>query len=161
MPQYRLPAGDGPSAPTHQSQAAASNRSWSLTKLARVSAWGALALGAAQMVDVRVTGRPGSDTPVRGFEILSHRCVRSTVARTALGYAVQSSLAPLAAVAASLAGPPKTRRFGAAALAPLIVTVVVNPTFGASAWPWRWTKSDWTRELTLKSVMAIAIIAGP
>jgi hypothetical protein len=161
MPQYPLPAGDGPPVQTRQSQAALSNRSWSLTKLARASACGALALGAAQMVDVRVTGRPGSDTPVRGFEILSRRRVRSTAGRTAVGYAVQSSLAPLAAVAASLAGPPKTRRFGAAALAPLIVTVIVNPTYGASPWPWRWTKTDWTRELTLKSVMAIAITAGP
>jgi hypothetical protein len=161
MPHYVLPVSDRPSARTHQSQTAVSNRSRSLPKLARASARGALALAAVQMVDVRVTGRPGSDTPVRGFEIVSHRRVRSTAARTAVGYAVQSSLAPLAAVAAALAGPRKMRRFGAAALAPLIVTVIVNPTFGASAWPRRWTKSDWTRELTLKSVMAIAIIAGP
>lgn len=161
MPQYPLAAGDGPSVRARQSQAALSKRSCSLTKLARTSAGGALALGAAQIVDVRVTGRPGSDTPVRGFEILIRRRVQSTAARTAVGYAVQSSLAPLAAVAAALAGPRKTGRFGAAAVAPLIVTVIVNPTFGASAWPWRWTKSDWTRELTLKSVMAIAIIAGP
>jgi hypothetical protein len=160
MPQYGSPAGDGPSARTHHSRAAISNSSWSMAKLARASAAGALALAVAQMVDMRVTGRPGSDTPIRGFEILSHRRVRGTAARTAVGYAVQSSLAPLAAVAAALAGQRVTRRFGAAALAPLIVTAVVNPTYGASAWPWHWTRSDWTRELILKSVLAIAIIAA-
>lgn len=159
MPEYAL-AADGPPAPTHQSQAAISNSAWSLPKLARASAAGALALAAAQMVDMRVTGRPGSDTPVRGFEILSHRSLQGTVARAAMGYAVQSSLAPLAAGAAALAGQPVTRRFGAAALAPLTVTAIVNPTFGVSAWPWRWTRSDWTRELTLKSVLAIAVIAA-
>jgi hypothetical protein len=160
MPQYALPTGDVPPARTHQSQAAVSTSSWSLTKLARASAGGALALAAAQIVDMRVTGRPGSDTPVRGFELLSRHHLRGTLARTAVGYAVQSSLAPLAAVAALRAGPRVARRFGAAALAPLIVTVIVNPTFGASAWPWHWTRSDWTRELTLKSVLAIAIIAA-
>jgi hypothetical protein len=158
--QSASPGGDWPSTCTHRSQATISDRSWSLLKLARASACGALALAAAQDVDMRVTGRPGSDTPVRGFEILSRRCVRGTVARTAVGYAVQSSLAPLAAVAAGLAGQRVTRRFAAAMLSPLIVTVIVNPTFGASAWPWHWARSDWTRELTLKSVLAIAIVAA-
>ena len=160
MPRYAVPTGDGPSAQTHQSHVAVSTSSWSLSKLARASAGGALALAAAQIVDMRVTGRSGSDTPVRGFEILSRHRVRGTAARTAVGYAVQSSLAPLGAVAAARAGPRVTRRFGAAALAPLLFVGVVNPAFGASAWPWRWTRSDWTRELTLKSVMAIAIIAA-
>ena len=160
MPQHASHAGDEPSAPTHQSPAAVSTSSWSLTKLVRASAGGALALAAAQMVDMRVTGRPGSDTPIRGFEILSRRRVRGTAARTAVAYSVQSSLAPVGAVAAVLAGQRVTRRFGAAAMAPLLFVGVVNPAFGASAWPWRWTRSDWTRELTLKSVMAIAIIAA-
>jgi len=160
MPQYALFAGDAPSAPSHQPQSAFSDSARSRTRLARASAAGALALATAQMVDTRVTGRPGSDTPIRGFEILSRRSVRSTAARTAVGYAVQSSLAPLAAVAAARAGRRPTRRFTAAALAPLTVTVIVDPALGASTWPWHWTRSDWMRELTLKIVLAIAIIAA-
>ncbi len=160
MPQYALRAGDEPPARISESQAAVANSSLSLAKLARASAGGALALAAAQMVDMRVTGRPGSDTPVRGFEILTRRRVRGTATRTAVGYAVQSTLAPLAAVAAALDNQRMTRRFAAAAVAPLIVTVIVNPTLGASAWPWHWTRSDWMHELTLKSVLAVAVVAA-
>lgn len=160
MLQFALPAGDRPSRHTHQSRARVSTRTWSLTKLPRASVGGALALATAQMVDMRVTGRQGSDTPIRGFEALTRRRVRATVARAAVGYAVQSSLAPLAAVAAVLAGQRVTRRFGAAALAPLAFVGIVNPALGISAWPWRWTRSDWTRELTLKSVMAVAVVAA-
>ena len=159
MPQYASPAGDGQCAGAPQSQAAVSNSTWSLTKLARASAGGALALAAAQMVDMRVTGRQASDTPVRGFEALSRHHVRNPAERAVVGYAVQSSLAPLGAGAALLAGHQLTRRFGAATLAPLLFVGIVNPALGISPWPSRWTRSDWTRELTLKSVMAIAIIA--
>lgn len=159
MPQNALPARDELSART-QPQGEAPSSAWSLTKLARASAGGALALAAAQAVDMRLTGRPGSDTPVRGFELLSGRHVRGTAARIAVGYAVQSSLAPLASVATALAGQRVTRRFGAAALAPLVVTAIVNPTVGVSAWPWHWTRSDWTRELTLKSVLALVVTAA-
>jgi hypothetical protein len=160
MPQHDLPAADGLSARTHQAAAAVSTRTRSLTKLARASAGGALALAAAQMVDMRVTGRQGSDTPVRAFEALTRHRVRNDAEGTAVGYFVQSSLAPLGAVAALLAGERVTRRFGAAFLAPLVFVGIVGPAVGASAWPWHWTRNDWTRELTLKSVLAIAIIAG-
>ena len=111
------------------------------------------------MVDMRVTGRQASDTPVRAFEALSRHRVRHPAERAAVGYAVQSSLAPLGAGAALLAGHQLTRRFGAATLAPLLFVGIVNPALGIFPWPWRWARSDWTRELTLKSVMAIAIIA--
>jgi len=131
-----------------------------MRNLARASASGALALAAAQMLDMRVTGRQGSDTPVRAFEALSRHRVRNAAERAAVAYAVQSSLAPLGAVAALLAGQRGTRRFGAAALGPLVFVGIVGPALGASAWPWRWTSRDWARELTLKSVMAIAVIAA-
>jgi hypothetical protein len=137
-----------------------SQYAWSLTKLARGSAAGAAAFAAAQMVDMRVTGRPTSDTPVRAVEALSRRRVRGAAARAAVGYTVQSSLAPVAAVAATLAGQRMTRRFGAAVLAPIVVVGTINPALGVSAWPWGWTRSDWTRELTLKSVLATAIVAA-
>ena len=121
---------------------------------------GALALAAGQIVDMRFTGRPVSDTPLRTFEAVSRRRVRSPAARAAVGYAVQSSLAPAGAVAAVLAGEQVTRRFGAAALTPLAVVGIVGPALGASAWPWCWTRSDWTREFALKSVLALAIVAA-
>jgi hypothetical protein len=159
MPQYALTAADGPSARS-QSHAGAPTSAWSLKTLGRASATGALAFAAAQMVDMRLTGRPGSDTPVRGFEALSRRRVRGAAARAAVGYAVQSSLAPVGAAAAVFAGPRMTRQFGAAVLALLGVVGIANPALGLSTWPWRWTRSDWMRELTLKSVLAIAVIAA-
>lgn len=131
-----------------------------MRNLARASTSGALALATAQMLDMRVTGREGSNTPVRAFEALSGHRVRNVAERAAVGYAVQSSLAPLGALAALLAGQRGPRRFGAATLGPLVFVGIVGPALGASAWPWRWTRSDWLRELTLKSVMAIAIIAA-
>ncbi len=160
MRQHPRSAGDGPSKPTHPPQAGAPTSEWTLTKLARASVEGALALAAAQTVDMRLTGRPSSDTPLRTFEAVSRRRVRSPAARAAVGYAVQSSLAPAGAVAAVLAGEPVTRRFVAAALTPLAVVGTVGPALGASAWPWCWTRSDWTREFALKSVLALAIVAA-
>ena len=160
MRQHPLSAGDRGSARTHRSEARAPTSAWSLMKLARASVDGALALAAAQMVDMRLTGRPVSDTPLRTFEAVSRRRVRSPKARAAVGYAVQSSLAPAGAVAAVLAGEPVTRRLGAAVLTPLAVVGFVGPALGASAWPWYWTRRDWTRELALKSVLALAIVAG-
>ena len=158
MPQRDLPAVDGPSARTRRAGVSASTRS--LTKLARASAGGALALAAAQMVDMQLTGRQGSDTPVRAFEALTRHRVRNDAEGAAVGYSVQSCLAPLGAVAALRAGERVTRRFGAAFFAPLVFVGIVGPALGASAWPWHWTRNDWTRELTLKSVLAIAIIAA-
>jgi hypothetical protein len=137
-----------------------SHSSWSLTKLARASAGGALALAAAQMVDMLVTGRQGSDSPVRAFETLSRHPVQSAAARVAVGYAVQSTLAPVGAVAAVLAGQRAARRLGAATIAPLVLSAILNPVFGSAAWPWHWTPNDWTRELTLKSVLAVAVITA-
>src|SRR5580698_5574140 len=125
MRQDALSDGDGPSARTHQAEAGAPSRAWSLTKLARASAAGALALAAAQMVDMRLTGRPGSGTPLRTFEAVSRRPVRTPAGRSAVGYAVQSSLAPAGAIAAILAGEQVTRRFVAAALTPLAVVGIV------------------------------------
>jgi hypothetical protein len=65
----------------------------------------------------------------------------------------------MAAVAATLARPRVAHRFGAAVLAPLLWVGFVNPALGVSSWPWRWTRDDWTRELTLKSVLAVAVSA--
>jgi hypothetical protein len=163
MPKDAVPAADGSAASTDQSQPAVSHSTWSPTRLARASAVGALALAAAQMIDMLVTGRQGSESPVRAFETLSRHCVQSAAARVAVGYAVQSTLAPVGAAAAVLAGQRATRRLGAATIAPLIVSGFLNPAFGSAAWPWHWTRTDWTRELTLKSVLALAVITtlGP
>ncbi len=161
MPQQDSRAHDsGQSAPAQPSQAGIPTGGWSPTKLARASACGALALGAAQIVDMRVTGRQASDTPLRAFEAVSHHQVRGGAARAAIGYTVQSTLGPLGAVAAVSAGERMTRRFGAAVLPPLLVASIVSPALGASAWPWRWTRIDWIREFALKSAFAIAVTAA-
>ena len=136
------------------------SRRRSVTNFGRASVTGALVLAVAQMIDMRVTGRSASGTPVRAVEIVTRTRVRDPAARAAVGYAVQSFLAPVSAVAAQLAGPRTTQRLGAATLAPLVVVGVLNPSLGASAWPWRWTRNDWTRELTLKSVLAISVMVA-
>jgi hypothetical protein len=110
------------------------------------------------MIDMLVSGRQGSDSPVRVFETVSRHRVQSAAARVAVGYAVQSTLAPVGAVAAVLAGQRVTRQLGAATIAPLVVSGILNPAFGSAAWPWHWTPTDWTRELTLKSALAMAIV---
>jgi hypothetical protein len=143
-------------APTDEPPAGA----WPTTNLARASASGAITFAAAQLIDIRLTGRPSSDTPVRAVEMLIRRPVKGPLLRTMLAYGVQSSLAPGAAVAASLACGKPTRRLGAAFLAPLAFVALVNPALGVSAWPWRWTARDWVRELTLKSVLALAVTAA-
>jgi hypothetical protein len=131
-----------------------------MSRLARASISGAVAFGVAQMIDIRVTGRHGSQTPVLAFERLTRRTVPDGALDVLVGYAVQSALAPIAAVAATLVGPRVAPRFGAAVLAPLLWVGIVNPALGVSSWPWHWTQDDWTRELTLKSVLAIAVVAA-
>jgi hypothetical protein len=138
-----------------------------MTNVARASASGAITFAAAQLIDMRLTGRPSSDTPVRAVERLIGHPIKGPLLRNVLAYGVQSSLAPSAAVAASLAGGRPTRRLGAAFLAPgaaflapFTFVALVNPAIGVSAWPWRWTAGDWVRELTLKSALAIAATAA-
>jgi hypothetical protein len=143
-------------APTDEPPAGA----WPTTNLARASASGAVSLAAAQLIDMRLTGRPSSDTPIRAVEMVIRRPVKGSLLRNVLAYGVQSSLAPSAAVAASLAGGKPTRRLGAAFLAPFAFVALVNPALGVSTWPRRWTGGDWGRELILKSVLAIAVTAA-
>ena len=128
-----------------------------MTNVARASASGAITFAAAQLIDMRLTGRPSSDTPIRAVELLIQRPVKGRLLRTVLAYGVQSSLAPSAAFAASLAGGRPTRQLGTAFLAPFALVALVNPALGVSTWPWRWTAGDWARELTLKSVLAMAV----
>jgi hypothetical protein len=131
-----------------------------MTNLARASSSGAVAFAAAQLLDMRLTGRPSSDTPVRAVERLLGHPIQGPMLRTVLGYGVQSSLALSAALAASLAGGRSARRLGAAFLTPFTFVALVNPALGASTWPWRWTTVDWVREVTLKSTLAIGVTAA-
>ena len=131
-----------------------------MSNVARASASGAITFAAAQLIDMQLTGRPSSDTPVRAVEKLIGHPVKDPLLRNVLAYGVQSSLAPSAAVAASAAGGRPTRRLGAAFLAPFAFVALVNPALGVSTWPWRWTAGDWVRELTLKSALAIAVTAA-
>ena len=152
---------DGPGGPerrtlTHERPAGGCT----MTDVARASASGAITFAAAQLVDMRLTGRPSSDTPVRAVEKLIGHPVQGPLLRNVLAYGVQSWLAPSAAVAATLAGGKPSRRLGAAFLAPFTFVAFVNPAVGASTWPWRWTAGDWVRELTLKSALAISVTAA-
>jgi hypothetical protein len=113
----------------------------------------------AQRIDIGLIGRASSDTPVRAVETLTGRPVQGSLARAAIGYGVQSALAPISALAASHAGAASVRRLGAAFLAPVAFATLVSPALGASAWPIRWTASDWVRELTLKGSLAVAVAA--
>jgi hypothetical protein len=131
-----------------------------VTNVARASASGAVTFAAAQLIDMRLTSRPSSDTPVRAVEKLIGHPVQGPLLRNVLAYGVQSSLALSAAVAASLAGGRPTRRLGAAFVAPFAFVALVNPALGVATWPWRWTAGDWVRELTLKSALAIAVSAA-
>jgi hypothetical protein len=126
--------------------------------VARAAASGAIALAAAQIIDMRITGRPPTDTPVLGAELLIGRPIQDPRRRTVVGYAVQSSLGAASAAAAALAGGAPTRRLLAAILAPLAVSAIINPAFGVSTWPWHWTRSDWQRELVNKGTLAVAVV---
>src|SRR5271167_2857857 len=131
-----------------------------MTNVSRASASGAITLAAAQLLDMRLTGRPSTDTPVRAVERLIGRPIQGHLLRPVVAYGVQSTLAPSAAVAALRAGGGPTRRVGAAFLVPFTFVALVNPALGASTWPWRWTAGEWVRELTLKSALAIAVTAA-
>jgi hypothetical protein len=131
-----------------------------VTNVARASASGAVTFAAAQLIDMRLTSRPSSDTPVRAVEKLIGHPVQGPLLRNVLAYGVQSWLAPSAALAASHAGGRSTRRLGAAFLAPFTFVALVNPALGISTWPWRWTAGDWMRELALKSALAVAVTAA-
>lgn len=112
----RCPAQEPQSGPAHTDGRPAG--AWPITNLARASATGAITLAAVQLIDMRLTGRPSSDTPVRAVEMLIGRPVQGPLLRNVLAYGVQSALAPSAAVAASLAGDKPKRRLEAAFLAP-------------------------------------------
>jgi hypothetical protein len=100
----------------------------------RASASGAIALAAAQAVDMRLTGRPSSDTPVRAVERLTRHSSQTPLLRSLAGYAVQSTLAP--GVHIRRARQPFARRLCSA------------PAMGGG---------DWVREATLTSALAIAV----
>jgi hypothetical protein len=129
-------------------------------RLARASAAGAVALAAAQIIDMRVTGRPPSDTPVRGAELLAGRPIEDPWLRTVVGYAVQSSLGAASAAAAAAAGDKPSRRLRYAILAPLTISAIINPAFGVSTWPSHWTRADWERELANKTTLAVAVVTA-
>jgi hypothetical protein len=131
-----------------------------MTNLAHACVSGAVALAAAQIVDMRVFGRHPTDTPVHAFQTVTHLQVPEGLPRTIVGYVVQSLLAPMAAVAATLAGERAAPRFVAALVVSLSLPTVVNPALGASDWPSHWTKNDWTRELLIKSVLATTVVAA-
>ena len=129
-----------------------------MNNVVRASAAGSVALAAAQLIDIRVTGRDPSPAPIVAIERLLGRPVPHP-AQTAVSYAAQSSVAAAAALPTNLIGGSFTRRLAIAYLAALSTGLIVDPALGASSWPSRWSASDWARELTLKGTLAIAVAA--
>lgn len=126
----------------------------------RASAVGAVALAAAQAVDMAITGRPASGVPVRVVERLTGRTLKSAVVRTAAGYAAQSSIALSAALSARLAGGSATRQAGTAFASAVGGGAIVDGALGAVEAPWHWTPAGWAREAALKGALAIAVVAA-
>ena len=130
------------------------------SRLLPAAAAGAVTLAAAQIMDMRLTGRPPSDVPARVVERLTGRTLQQGAARTVIVYGAQSSLALLAAAIAVTSG----RRggpapFGAALTATVLLAGVFDAALGAAPAPWKWTPVDWTRECVLKGAMSAAVVA--
>jgi hypothetical protein len=128
-----------------------------MSSLTRASGASAVVFAVAQIIDMRLTGRPASKTPVRVVERVMRRPIEGEFARITTGYGAQSSVPVAAAVFASLVDGSRTRRFGAALAGSVGGGVLVDSGLGASDSPWRWSRQDWARELVLKSALAATV----
>ena len=94
----------------------------------RAGAAGALALAAAQRIDIAVTKRQPSDAPVELVRNLTGWELRRGAARTVVGYAAQSTLPFAAAVILSASDGGPARRFAGAWVVALLSGTVVDGT---------------------------------
>ena len=126
----------------------------------RAGAAGALALAAAQRIDIAVTKRQPSDAPVELVRNLTGWELRRGGARTVVGYAAQSTLPFAAAVILSAVDGGPARRFAGAWVVALLGGTVVDGGLGLVEPPSRWSATDWVRELALKGAMAGGVALG-
>ena len=130
------------------------------TQTVRAGAAGALALAAAQRIDIAVTKRRPSDAPLELVRNLTGWEPRRGAAQTVVSYAAQSTLPLAAAVILSAVDGGKARRFAGAWVIALLGGTVVDGGLGLVAPPWRWSAADWVRELALKGAMASGVALG-
>ena len=127
----------------------------------RAGAAGALALAAAQRIDMAVTKRQPSGAPVELVRKLTGWEPRREDAQTVVSYAAQSTLPLAAAVILSAFDGGRARRFAGAWVVALLCGTVVDGGLGLVEPPWRWSAVDWVRELALKGAMAGGVALGP
>lgn len=126
----------------------------------RAGTAGALALAAAQRIDIAVTKRQPSDAPIELVRNLTGWELRRGAAQTVFGYAAQSTLPFAAAVILSAVDGGPAKRFAGAWVVALLGGTVVDGGLGLVEPPWRWSAADWVRELALKGAMAGGVALG-
>jgi hypothetical protein len=126
----------------------------------RAGAAGALALAAAQRMDIAVTKRQPSDAPVELVRNLTGWEPRRGAARAVVSYAAQSTLPFAAAVILSAVDGGPARRFAGAWVIALFSGTVVDGGLGLVEPPWQWSAADWVREMALKGAMASGVALG-
>jgi hypothetical protein len=126
----------------------------------RATVAGSAALAGAQVLDMRLTHRPPSDAPERLIAQIIRRPLPGW-ARTGSSYLSQSTIPLTIALMAELA---RLQTFSARLRLAVAVSLgagtVVDPALGVCDLPWRWSRSDWVREVGLKSSLAIATAAA-
>jgi len=126
----------------------------------RATAAGAGTLAGAQVLDMRLTHRPPSDAPERLIARIIGRPL-PVWARTGASYLSQSTIPLAIALAADVA---RVQTFSARVKLALGISLgagtLVDPILGVCDVPWRWSSSDWAREVALKSSLAVATAAA-
>ncbi len=126
----------------------------------RATVAGAAALAGAQVLDMRLSHRPPSDAPERLIAQIIRRPLPGW-ARTGASYLSQSTIPLTIALVADLAQLQSfSTRLRWAAAVSLGAGTVVDPVLGVCDVPWHWSRSDWAREVALKSSLAITTAAA-
>ena len=126
----------------------------------RATVAGAAVLAGAQVLDMRLTHRPPSDAPERLIGQIIRRPVPGW-ARVGASYLSQSTIPLTIALVADLARLQTfSTRLKLAVTVSLGAGAVVDPVLGVCDLPWRWSRSDWVREVALKSALAITTAAA-
>ncbi len=131
-----------------------------MANVLRATVAGAAALAGAQVLDMRLTRRPPSDAPERLIAQIIGRQLPAWT-RTPASYLSQSTIPLTIALAADVA---QSQTFSARMKLALGISLgagtLVDPILGVCDMPWRWSRSDWAREVALKSSLAVATAAA-
>ena len=131
-----------------------------MSNVLKATVAGAAALAGAQVLDMRLTHRPSSDAPERLIAQIIKR-PPPVWARTGASYLGQSAIPLTIALAADVA---QLQTFSSRMRLALAISLgagtVVDPVLGVCDVPWRWSRSDWAREVALKGSLALATAAA-